>query len=83
MNIQTRVTPHKPRVPIRTLPEDERDIELYKRLHADMSAELKKGHEKARYNRKHELDKPSTWIQHLVLDDVWFRIPLFFLRKLS
>ena len=82
MGIQTEVTPQKPWVPIYTLPEDEREIELYKRLHADMSKELKGWNEKYGYHRKYELDKPLTWLQHLVLDGVWFRMRLFFLRNL-
>ena len=82
MGIETRVTPHKPWVPLYTLPEDEHDIELLRRLHTDMSKELKQWNEKYGYHRKYELDTPLTRIQHLVLDGIWFRIRLWFLRNL-
>ena len=82
MGIETRVTPHKPWVPLYTLPEDERDLELYRRLHVDQTSELKQWNEKYGYHRKYELDKPLTWLQHLVLDGIWWRVKLWFKKNL-
>ena len=70
MSIQTRITPHKPWVPLHTLSEDEQDIELLRRLNTDMSKELKQWNEKYGWHEKYELDKPLTWLQHLVLDGI-------------
>lgn len=71
-----------PGVALSSLPEEERELELMRRLHVDMQKELKGWNEKYGWDMKYELDVPLTWFQGVVLDGIWFRIKLWLKRNM-
>ena len=76
------VTPMKPWSPEEPKPVGDDKLALYEKLHGDMNAELRQWNEKYGWHRKYELDVPLTWLQHLVLDGIWWRIKLWFKKNL-